>query len=344
MEKAKLKVAILLNKYNYEATLHPDDMSFLKTFADIINIGKTPDAMDESYITTVLPSADVCITGWGTPMLTKSILEKAPGLKLIAHAAGTPKAIANEETFNRGIRVFTCAPIIAIDVAESTLGAIIYSLKRMHVLDNMVRTGIWADNANEVNNQKYLMRRLNYRLTVGIVSASHVGRNLMKMLQPFGVKIKLFDPYVTDFKAKELNVEKVSLEELMSTSDVVTIHSPNLPETKGMITAKMFALMKDGALFVNTSRSPIIDEAALIKELESGRINAYLDVYSKEPLPKDSPLLKLDNVLLTPHISGGHTLNGSFERGNYIVQQLYSYHTTSFLKDEAVLDMLATMA
>lgn len=339
----KINVGLLLNKYNYQRTLHPDDLDFLKTFANILNESLSPEIIDEQFMMEVLPGADACITGWDTPKLTKQVLDCAPDLKLIAHAAGTPKSIVTDVVWERGIRVCTAAPVIARDVAETTLGAIIYSLKCMGQYDRMMREGKWADNSGEVNKQKYSMKRLNYRLTIGVVGASHVAKNLIRFLQPFEVKIKLYDPCVSEFRAHEMGVIKVSLEELMATCDVVSIHAPNIPQTQNMIDKEKLALMKDGTLLVNTARAAIVDENALMDELESGRIYAYLDVFHKEPLFGDSILHKLNNVLLTPHISGGHTVNGGYERGNYVIQQIYGYHTTGQLRDETIKDMLGTM-
>jgi phosphoglycerate dehydrogenase-like enzyme len=343
-EKERLKIALLVNKYNYERTFHPDDLDFLKTFASLLNEGEAPDTIDESFMKEALRDADVCITCWGTPAVTKAVLDGAPALKLIAHAAGTPKAIVSDSVWDRGIRVFTAAPVIAIDVAETALGAIIYMQKRMSQFDAIVRSGIWARDKSKVDDQKPYMKRINYRLKIGIIGASHVGKNLIRLLKPFGAKIMLFDPCVSSFAASQMGVEKASLEELVSQCDVVTLHAPNLPQTYHMVDQNMLARMKDGALFVNTSRGPVVDEKALIEELKSGRLYAYLDVFDNEPLPEASPLYNLENVLLSPHISGGHTANGGFERGNYVIQQIYRYYMTGILKDEALKDMLGNMA
>jgi len=342
--KPKLKVALLMNKAMYERILHPDDLIFLKSFADIVNVKPCPDALDENFMKEAIQGADVCITSWGTPKLTKEVLDMAPELKMIAHTAGTPRAIVIDEVWDRKIRVFTAAPVIAIDVAETVLGAMIFSLKCLWQYNSMVHSGEWSRNKEVVSKQLDYMKRLNYRLTVGIVSASHVGRNLIRILKPFGVKINLYDPYITDFQASELGVNRVSIEEIMANSDVVSIHAPNLPETYHMINKDLLALMKTGTLFMNTARGPIVDQDALIAELKTGRINAYLDVYDKEPLPEDSELLKLDNVILSPHISGGHSINGRYELGNYIVQQLYSYYTKGILENEVKKDIMKVIA
>lgn len=342
--KEKRKVAMLINKYHYNRTFHKDDLVFLKSFASIVNEGPMPATIDESYMKAIMKEAEVCITCWGTPMLTKEVLDEAPFMKLVAHAAGTPKAIINNDIWEKGIRVFTAAPIIAADVAETALGAIIYMQKRLFRFNDIMRSGIWYKDKSKVDEEKVYMKRINYRLTIGIIGASHVGKNLIRLLQPFGAKVILYDPFFSDFAAAQIGTVKVSLDELMSCSDVVSLHAPNLPQTFHMVDGNMLARMKDGALFVNTSRGPIVDEDALIKELKTGRLYAYLDVFDREPLPENSPLYRLNNVLLSPHISGGHTVNGGFERGNYIIQQIFSYYTTGMLKDETVKDALENMA
>ncbi len=342
--KDKLKVAMLLNNAMYQRTFHPDDLAFLRTFADILNEGPYPDKIDEPFMQRVLPGADACITCWGTPVLTKAVLDQARDLKVIAHGAGTPKAIINDDFWGRNIRIFTAAPVIAIDVAETALGAIIYSLKCLRQYERMMRDGAWVKDPGQIARQKYAMKRLNDRLTVGIIGLSHVGRHLIRFLKPFGVRIQCYDPYVSEYAAGKMGVAKVSLAELMAGCDVVTVHAPNLLETRQLVSREMLALLKDGALFVNTARGAIVDQDALIAELKSGRINAYLDVFEAEPLPLGSELYKLENVLLSPHISGGHTENGGYERGNYLIQQLYGYYGTGMIQDEVVQPMIRVMA
>lgn len=344
IDKTKLKVALLLNGKQFQRAFHPDDLDFLRTFAYIINDGECPEIVSEEFMKEIIADAEACITCWGTPLLTKAVLEGASALKVIAHAAGSPKGIITADILERNIRIFTAAPIIAIDVAETALGAMITLLKGLNRYDRMMREGIWINNSSKIEAEKGSMKRLNYRLTVGIVSASHVGRNLIKMLKPFNVNIMLYDPYISEFEASMLGVKKVTLKELMSGSDVVTVHAPAIPQTYHMINKEMLGMMKDGTIFVNTARASVVEEDALVEELKTGRISAYLDVFSKEPLPKDSPLYALDNVILSPHIAGGHTENGSYERGNYIIQQLYNYNNTGVLQNEVIKDMIGVIA
>jgi len=345
----KIKLAILMDDAMYHRTFHPDDLLFLEEFAEIVNKPPYPDKIDADYMKIHLREAEVCFTCWGTPVFTDEILACAPELKLILHGAGTPKAVVSDAVWMKNIRIATAAPVIAIDVAETALGGIIYSLKHFGDFDRLVREGRWSrktddKGVSDVNALKPLMKRLNWLLTVGVVGASHVGRNMIRFLKPFGVNILLYDPTYSESMARDLGVRLVSLEELMRISDVVTVHAPKLPTTDKMINASLLATMKDGALFVNTSRGSVVDQEALLSELKRKRIYAYLDVYEKEPLPAANEFIQFDNVLLTPHISGGHTVNGGFERGNYIINQLYRYCCTGDLLHEALADMMDMMA
>jgi D-3-phosphoglycerate dehydrogenase len=125
-------------------------------------------------------------------------------------------------------------------------------------------------------------------------------------LSGFGPRIIAYDPYVNKDEAKALGVEMLSLEEVMRQSDFVSVHARLLPATEGLIGAKELSFMKPTAVFVNTARAGLVDEKALVEVLEAKKIRgAALDVFSEEPLPADHPLLKLNNVILTPHMAGG---------------------------------------
>jgi len=145
---------------------------------------------------------------------------------------------------------------------------------------------------------------------VGIIGASEVGKRVITLLQPYGCTILCCDPFLSQSQADELGVEPApDLEQLCRRSDAVTIHTPMLPSTKGLLSAKHFAAMKDDAVFVNTSRGACIDEAALVDELQKGRLFAFLDVSDPEPAAENSPLRSLPNVIYTPHIAGPATFN-----------------------------------
>ena len=138
--------------------------------------------------------------------------------------------------------------------------------------------------------------------TVGLVGFGQIAREFHRRLVPLDVRVIAYDPYVPAERAAPLGVEMVSLEDLMAQSDYISVHTPLLPDTRHMINAEMIALMKPTAYLINTSRGPVVDEKALIDALLGEKIaGAGLDVFETEPLPADSPLMAMENVVLVPH-------------------------------------------
>jgi phosphoglycerate dehydrogenase-like enzyme len=131
-----------------------------------------------------------------------------------------------------------------------------------------------------------------------------VGRRLLELLRPFDFQVLLHDPTLAPGEAEALGAEPVELDDLVARADVVTLHAPSLPSTRHQIDARRLALMRDGAILVNTARGALVDHAALERELASGRIDAVIDTTEPELLPADSPLYELPNVFLTPHVAG----------------------------------------
>jgi len=247
---------------------------------------------------------DALITGWGTPPLTEAVFENADRLKIIAHSAGSVKYMLSKNVVQRyivprGICVCNAPKAIAYNVAETTLGLLIMTSHRLidHVI-NVREKMLWHD-----PNIPRKVKTLNGS-TIGIIGASTVGREVIRLLKPFDVKILVYDPYLSDAEAKQLNIEKTSLEDLFRRSDFVSVHAPMTKETYHMINERHLKLLRDEAVLVNTSRGKIIDQEALIKECMSKKILVALDVTDPEPLPPDSPLRKLKNVIITPHIAG----------------------------------------
>ena len=179
--------------------------------------------------------------------------------------------------------------------------------------------------------------------TVGLVSASQVGRQVIKLLAPFDIRVLVYDPCLTEDEAAQLGVEKAELDDLMARSDVVSLHAPVLPDTKGMIGAKQLALMQDNATLVNTARGVLIDEAALIAELKTGRIWACLDVTDPEPPSADSELYGLDHVILTPHIAGCSAQMRS-RLGVTAVEELHRFFAGEPQLFQVTQDMLSRLA
>lgn len=250
---------------------------------------------DPAALAGLVGDAEVILTSWGSPHLTEEIVRLAKNLKYVAHAAGTVKFLVPEMIFDRGVRVFSAAQRIAWSVAEYCLAVLLSSLRRVKEFDRETRAGNWKQSG--MVGLELAGKR------VGIVSASSTARAFLELLRPFHCEILIYDPFLTEERAAQLGGRTATLDEVMQ-CEVVSVHAPKLPETEGMITRRHFSLIPDGATFVNSSRGSVLDEAALVDELRSGRIRAALDVYASEPVPKEHPLAGLDNVLITPHVAG----------------------------------------
>ena len=291
----KIKALVLPSAKQLEKVCLPDVRELIDSYFDAcFNLTGTDYTKEEQD--ALIGDAEVLLTTWGSPVLDAESLAKAPNLKYIGHAAGTVKARLPFEAFGRGVRVFSAATRIAESVADWCLAAMMSMLRRFPALDaSMHRGGEWSGDAE-------LGKELAWT-KIGIVSLSSTARALLPMLAPFRCDILAFDPYVTDAQAAELGVRLGTLEDVMA-RPLVSSHLPKLPATNGMISREQLARIPDGGIFINSSRSSVLDEGALIDELSSGRISAALDVYDTEPLPEDNPLRRLPNVLLTPHIAG----------------------------------------
>ena len=237
-----------------------------------------------------LATAEILITSWGCPPIDQEVLDRAPRLRAVLHAAGTVRGLITEACWDRGVLVSSAAQANAIPVAEYTLATILLAGKNAFIRKQY-----------DPHTDQTLG---NYGRRVGVIGASRVGRRLLELLRPFDFEVSLSDPYVKSAEAATLGATLLPLDELLAGSDIVTLHAPSLPSTYRMLDRRRLALIPDGATLINTSRGALVDHDALTDELVSGRLNAVLDVTDPEPLPPDSPLLRLPNVYLTPHIAG----------------------------------------
>lgn len=335
----KYKVGLVLEKMLAESLFSAGDMSFLASIADVNPIQALPETVSREYMMETLEGADVAITCWRTPAFTEEMLQSLPRLRLIAHAAGSVKNLVPPSFWTSGRRITSNAPVIAEDVAQTTLALILTSLKQLWQLNASTAAGEWKGGESGA----FTTRRLD-GLSVGIVGASLVGREVLRILQPFHCRLLLADPYLSPLEAENLGAELLPLEDLIRQSDVLTLHAPANEDCRHMLNAQNLPLLRDGALLVNTARGMLIDEAALLRELRTGRIMACLDVTDPEPPAPDSPLRTLPNVVLTPHIAGGHTQNGRRMMGRNILIETYNFLVKGALKFEVRGDMLQHMA
>lgn len=254
---------------------------------------------DDPRAAALLPRAELLLTSWGCPPLDAAVLDRLPALRAVMHAAGTVKNHVTDEVFARGIVVVSAAAANAIPVAQYTLAAILWAAKGVLALRDRYRETrgwrLWSRELPSVGS---------FGKTIGVVGASHIGRLVLEWLQPHGLRLLLADPTLDAAQARALGAELVPLDGLLAASDVVSLHAPLLPETRGILDARRLASMRDGAVLVNTARGGLVDAAALEAELVSGRLSAVIDTTEPEVLPASSPLYTLPNVFLTPHIAG----------------------------------------
>lgn len=227
--------------------------------------------------------------------VTREVIEASNKLKIIARAGVGVDNVDVQAATERGVMVINAPESTSITVAEHTMGLILALSRKIAIADSSVKHGKWEKS-------KFMGIELNGK-TLGVIGMGRIGSQVVTRSKAFGMDTLVYDPYITEKSASELGVTVVDLETLIKTSDVMTIHVPLTPETKHLITREQLVMMKENAFIVNCSRGGIINEDDLYYALSTGKIRgAGLDVFENEP-PKDSPLLELDNVVLTPHIA-----------------------------------------
>ena len=255
-----------------------------------------PDAEplpDEIY--HVADQYDIIVTQF--PPIPKRLIETAGRLKLIGVLRGGVENVAVETATQRNISVFNTPGRNARAVAECTIGLILAEIRNIARGNVALKQGIWTRDFPNKNDIPELLGR-----TVGLVGFGAIGRLVAKFLDAFGANILVYDPFI---QPSDDPVVSVDLETLMRQSDIVSVHARYLPETHHMVSREHLLMMKPTAILVNTARSGLVDEQALLEVLASRKImGAALDVFDEEPLSADSPFLALDNVTIVPHLAG----------------------------------------
>lgn len=281
----------------------------------------TRDELKERLVGT-----DICVTGWGCPKIEEEMVADAEQLKLIAHDAGTVGPYVALEVFDKGIHVCTGNRMFAESVAESVIAYALASLRKIPQFNSDLHGDVLWREANFHNSG--LLEK-----TVGLISFGMIAQELVKLLRPFHCKILVDSDFVTQEQLNEygMDIHKATMKEIFQICDVVSVHATLIPENYHIIGRDLLRSMKEGALLVNTSRGAILDEAALAEVLAEGRISAALDVFETEPLPLDSPLRRLPNALLIPHM-GGPTIDRRRAVTRYVIDDI-----ERFIKGEPML-------
>jgi D-3-phosphoglycerate dehydrogenase len=254
---------------------------------------RSVDGTDRTALLAALADAHAILIRSATNVDAEAIAA-APALKVIARAGVGLDNVDIKAATAAGVMVVNAPTSNIISAAELTVGHILSLARHLPAAHASLAAGTWK-------RSKYTGVEL-YEKTIGIIGLGRIGALITERLQAFGMNVVAYDPYVTAARAQQLGVTLLPLDELLASADFITIHMPKTPETTGMISADQFALMKPTAFIVNVARGGLIDEDALYAALKSRRIaGAGLDVFVSEP-PTGSPLLELDNVVLTPHL------------------------------------------
>ncbi|WP_258534952.1 hydroxyacid dehydrogenase [Streptomyces sp. PT12] len=247
-----------------------------------------------------LAEAEVLLTSWGCPPLTADVLDAAPRLRAVLHAAGSVRPHVGREVFDRGLLVTTAAEANAEPVAHYTLAAVLWAFKKVPFL---------AADAREFRaDWGYRERRgelSGHDRTVVLVGHSRIGARVCALLTRLDLaRVLVVDPVADPAAIVAAGARPATLAEALPQADVLSLHAPALPETRGLIGAAELAALPRHAVLVNTARGSLVDTDALERACLGGELHAVLDVTEPEPLPADSPLYDLPNVLLTPHVAG----------------------------------------
>ncbi|WP_456366638.1 hydroxyacid dehydrogenase [Thermococcus sp.] len=292
------------------APLHERAISVLREAGFDVVYEEYPD---EKKLVELVKDVDAIIVR-SKPKVTKRVIESAPKLKVIARAGVGLDNIDLDAAKERGIKVVNSPAASSRSVAELAIALIFNVARKIAFADRKMREGVWA--------KKQCMGTELEGKTLGIVGFGRIGYQIAKIAKALGMNVLLYDPYPNEERAKEVGGKFVDLETLLRESDVVTLHVPLVEATYHMINEERLKLMKKTAILINAARGAVVDTKALVKALAEGWIaGAGLDVYEEEPLPKDHPLTKFDNVVLTPHI-GASTVEAQMRAGVQVAEQI----------------------
>lgn len=280
-----MRVAILDDIH--DAYEHTEGVRRLRQSAEV-SIFRTPFGSPEG-----LKGFDALVANRERTRFSRDLIERLPDLRIIAQTGNHAYHIDLAAAKERGIVIGKASGGFCTGAGELTIGLAIALMRHIPSASVAVRSGEWPSP----------MGCELYGKTMGIVGLGHVGRHVAKIAQALGMRVVSWSRRPDAAATASLGIEPVELDHLLRISDVVSVHATLAPETRGLLNGERLALMKRTAYLINTARGPIVEESALIAALSRGRIaGAALDVFDREPLPKEHPLTKLSNVILTPHL------------------------------------------
>jgi D-3-phosphoglycerate dehydrogenase len=274
--------------------IHPAGTELLKTAARVV----IAEDLSEDGIVAAARDAEAVLFRIKPPC-TERLMASCPKLKVVGRYGVGLDTVDLPAATRLGIPVVHAPGSNSDSVAEHTIMLMLAAIKHLIPIDRATRKGEWRGQR---------LRRIGELkgLTLGIIGVGNIGRRVAHLARGFGMRVLGYDPYVPPDELRRREVEPMSgLAALLSQADIVTCHTPLTDETRHMINEKTVGQMKDGAIFINTSRGKVQEERALFEALTRGKLSAAgLDVWEEEPVSADNPLLNLDNVVATSHLAG----------------------------------------
>lgn len=315
-----MKILVAPSKSRLEEVSTESDIEKLREYGEVI-FNNSGTEFTEEDLKNKICDVDVLITSWKSPYISKNILSSAKKLKLICHMGGSIKYQFNiEEIFNRNIKIINGTEVIAKSVAEYTLGTMIMSLRKFQSYHENVKNNGWRWEVNKSWEKSLFSSR------VGLIGYGAVSKQLIKLLKPFNSEILVYDP-LEKLKVQDDNIRFVEMSELLKSCNVISLHCAFNPDTQNLISKKEMLLIPNNSVIINTAHGSLIEEKYIEEIANEKNISFVLDVFSKEPLPLESPLRNSRNIFCTPHLAGG-TIHERKQLLNYMIQQIEMFNNS----------------
>jgi phosphoglycerate dehydrogenase-like enzyme len=334
-ERPKPKAAFILDPSSHRLIYGPEEMAELRRLTELNE--KVVSFRDWANHPEILADTEFLFSGWSAPLMDEYFLRAAPKLRAVFYGAGSVRYFLTPAFWDRDIVITSAASANAVPVAEYTVATVLLSLRDFWNRAAQAKVGKgWGDHTRAIHGS--------FRANVGLLSFGAIGRAVARHLKAFDVRVLVYCPYLEPAEAAAAGVQRVGLEELFKSSDVVSIHTPVLPETIGMVNGRLVSSMKTGAAMINTSRGVIVNQPELVAVLRRRPdLQVVLDVTDPEPPQADDPLLALPNVTVTSHIAGSHGRDCQ-RMGHYMVEELKNYLAGRPLRWQVTREALERMA
>jgi phosphoglycerate dehydrogenase-like enzyme len=313
----------------YDLYMDRENENLLASFAEVVSEGSRSIPFTEDELIERMKGVNIILSlnGMGAKEITSRVLKEVGTVELICISHWWEQFADTEK--NTGIPVIEGSNGNTVAVAEWTVCAALMGIRKIAKFDAALKAGSgWCEPRRTVG--------LLCESTVGIIALGRIGRYVARYMRSLGARVIACDLAATEKDARELDIELAGMDEVFEQSDIISLHIPVLPSTKGIIGARHFEKIKNGAVFINSGRAWVYDEDALVKELQKGRFDAYLDVYSVEPLPLNHPFRRMTNVTINPHIAGDNIK--MFRRcGREAILALKEYCETGCIVDRKYL-------